>query len=252
MKVKSLLRYPGGKTRAIKYLETYLPSDIQHLVSPFFGGGSFEFSCISKGISVSGSDIYKPLVSFWKTALTNANDLAQECAKWHPLSKQDFVHLQKIHEQQQDDFLQASYFYVLNRASFSGTTASGGMSTNHPRWTASSIDKLSNWKCNNLEICCETFETFIPRNSNHFMYLDPPYDLKNSSLYGNRGSTHRGFNHLLLREVLDCVDRWVLSYNDNPEIRQLYSDFEIVPLEWKYGMNSSKNSSEIIILKGNQ
>ena len=85
------------------------------------------------------------------------------------------------------------------------------------------------------------------------MYLDPPYDLKNSSLYGNRGSTHRGFNHLLLREVLDEVDSWILSYNDNEEIRKLYADFTIYPLEWKYGMGNTKNttkkSSEVIILK---
>ena len=44
----SPLRYPGGKTRACKILETIMKehfdiSDFDNLISPFFGGGSFEF-----------------------------------------------------------------------------------------------------------------------------------------------------------------------------------------------------------------
>ena len=45
---KSPLRYPGGKTRACKVLEEILVKNfnmenIGILISPFFGGGSFEF-----------------------------------------------------------------------------------------------------------------------------------------------------------------------------------------------------------------
>ena len=45
---KSPLRYPGGKTRACKYLDVILKENFnienfKNIVSPFFGGGSFEF-----------------------------------------------------------------------------------------------------------------------------------------------------------------------------------------------------------------
>jgi site-specific DNA-adenine methylase len=45
---KSPLRYPGGKTRACKILDEYFLKNfekdkISTIVSPFFGGGSFEF-----------------------------------------------------------------------------------------------------------------------------------------------------------------------------------------------------------------
>ena len=45
---KSPLRYPGGKTRACKKLETIMKedfdiTDFDNLISPLFGGGSFEF-----------------------------------------------------------------------------------------------------------------------------------------------------------------------------------------------------------------
>ena len=39
-----------------------------------------------------------------------------------------------------------------------------------------------------------------------------------------------------------------MSYNNNEDIEKWYSDFEIIPLEWKYGMNSSKESNEILIV----
>jgi len=39
-----------------------------------------------------------------------------------------------------------------------------------------------------------------------------------------------------------------MSYNNCDEIRDLYKDFRILFPEWKYGMSSSKQSKEIIIL----
>ena len=38
--VKSPLRYPGGKSRAIKILMPFFPQDFDEFREPFFGGGS--------------------------------------------------------------------------------------------------------------------------------------------------------------------------------------------------------------------
>ena len=64
--MKTLLRYPGGKAKAIKVLSQYVPQDTKKVVSPFFGGGSFEFYLSEQGIEVEGYDIFKPVVNFWK------------------------------------------------------------------------------------------------------------------------------------------------------------------------------------------
>ena len=37
---KSPLRYPGGKSRAIKILKDYFPKNFSEYREPFFGGGS--------------------------------------------------------------------------------------------------------------------------------------------------------------------------------------------------------------------
>lgn len=250
MDIKSILRYPGGKSRAVRILDKYLPSNISQAASPFFGGGSFEFHMASKGIKIYGSDIFTPLVYFWKEAMTNPDKLADIVQKYHPITSETFKELQEAHTNINNTPQQkvAAYFYILNRCSFSGTTYSGGMSKNHPRFTQSSIDRLRNWKCQNIEIENSSFETFIPKHTDKFQYLDPPYYI-DSFLYGNKGDTHKGFDHKKLREVLDVVDSFILSYNDCTFIRELYSDFNILETDWKYGMGKDKESSEILIVK---
>ena len=68
-----------------------------------------------------------------------------------------------------------------------------------------------------------------------------------NSLYGVSGNLHKGFEHERLHSVLSTRDRWVMSYNDCEQIREMYKDYEITTAEWSYGMNKSKKSSEIII-----
>lgn len=252
MQVKSLLRYPGGKSRAVNTLYEFIPKGETEICSPFFGGGSFEFHLINNGCSVSASDIFTPLVEFWNRAMTDPDGLADEVQKLLPLSKEKFKAIQKAHTEgvtgEGTENMVAAWFYALNRASFSGTTYSGGMSKGHPRFTQSSIDRLRNWRCNDLTVVNESFEEFIPKHSDKFHYLDPPY-LIDSYLYGSKGDTHRGFNHDLLREVVDDLDGFIMSYNDCYAVRELYKDYKIIDLDWVYGMNASKKSSEVLIIK---
>ncbi|MEW6607053.1 MAG: DNA adenine methylase [bacterium] len=43
--IKSPLRYPCGKSRAVGYLYKFIPQ-YEELREPFFGGGSFSFYCV--------------------------------------------------------------------------------------------------------------------------------------------------------------------------------------------------------------
>ena len=59
---------------------------------------------------------------------------------------------------------------------------------------------------------------------------------------------HEGFEHMLLFEILHTRKNWILTYNDCEYIRNLYKDYNVIDVHWSYGMNTSKTSSEIIIL----
>jgi DNA adenine methylase len=245
---RSPLRYPGGKNRAVKTLYSWIPKNERKLCSPFLGGASIELACTTK-MEVFGSDVFEPLVDFWDVLITDNELLAQRVEAYLPeLTKTMFYNLQKRYNQGITDKLErAATFYVLNRSSYSGTTLSGGMSPGHPRFTLSAVERLRSFKVDNFHVQCVDYREVIPQYEDAFLYLDPPY-MNDQALYGNRGNTHRGFDHRALAELLHKRDRWIMSYNNSPEIRELYKQNPIVPVEWIYGMSKNKQSNEVLIL----
>ncbi len=246
LRPRSPLRYPGGKNRAIKSIFSCIPENEKELCSPFLGGGSIELACTTK-MKVHGADIFGPLVDFWKVLLDNPEELVARVQSWFPMSRTTFYSLQKRYIHLKTELERAAAFYVLNRSSFSGTTLSGGMSPNHPRFTQSAIDRLREFNVDNFDVECADFRKVIPKYEHAFLYLDPPY-MNGQNLYGVKGDTHKGFDHEELAELLHKRDRWIMSYNDCEPIRKLYKDNPILSIEWVYGMSKDKQSSEILVL----
>jgi DNA adenine methylase len=263
----SPLRYPGGKTRACKIIENVI---LQHfditsfdtIISPFFGGGSFEFYMQNKyGVALKVNDKFTPLYNFWKQVKINKDILCEGLREIKSVSKEQFIAYRKTIMNLQDNILQqAIQYFVINRCSFSGSTLSGGFSeeASRKRFTQSSINKIEALDFTNIEIYNEDFydfiNTYIPalteaQPSKSLLFLDPPYYLESKSkLYGNNGDLHEGFNHNLLFELLNSKKNWVLTYNNCEYIRNLYKDYTILDVHWSYGMNTTKASSEIIII----
>jgi len=252
----SSLRYPGGKTRAIPILETYILNDLKELYSPFFGGGSFELYIKKKfNIKVYANDKFEPLYNYWNCIKLNKAKLIEEVKKMHPLTKEQFIICKtNLTDITCDKFTRAACYFAINRSSFSGCTMSGGFSevAANQRFTSSSIDRLDKTDLSNVEFTNQDFADFIkniPNNSDKFIFLDPPYYLgKGSKLYGNKGDMHEKFDHEMLFDNLKNKDNYILCYNDCEYIRNLYKDYIIVSASWAYGMNNSKESSEIIIM----
>jgi DNA adenine methylase len=264
-----MLRYPGGKTRAIDILEEVLVQDEKQELknrtvwSPFFGGGSFELYLSSKyNCHVHGNDLFTPLISFWKSAKEHPVELTKEVKKLRPLSKEKFKTLQTTITEEKNSILQGAKYFALNRSSFSGTVLSGGYSKQAAagRFTQNSIDKISSIDLSNIDFYNLSWEEFlkeIPNDSknkdeNSLLYLDPPYLLgSGSKLYGTKGDLHANFDHTALCQELLKRKNWILCYNDCEQIRKLYDDetLTIYDVDWSYGMNKSKKSSEVIITK---
>ena len=262
-KGKSILRYPGGKTRGTKHiLPLLMAQNATRLISPFFGGGSLEFAWAAECPHgrVHGVDLYEPVVCFWQHALLMPELLSNRVEAEFPLSKERFYELQSALPSLKNLEL-ATAFYVLNRASFSGATMSGGMSPGHKRFTQSSIDRLRVFRAPNVSVisadamvCLEGLSH--KDRSDTVIYLDPPYKIDDAALYGRQGSMHRGFNHEQLAEILTRLSddgwRWLLSYNASNDIESLYSAFRRRPVAWAYGMKNVSSqtmgkSSEVLI-----
>lgn len=244
-KITTVLRYPGGKSRAVNIITSVFPHGLTELVSPFIGGGSIELACAQKGIKVYGYDAFKPLASFWNLLINSPQDLIREVWKYFPMTTEKFYQLQKTFV---DEYSVKSgiKFFVLNRSSMSGSTLKGGCSEESVtgRFTPNSINNLALIPTKNLVVGCYDFTESIMFHPDKFMYLDPPY-LLTSNLYGVKKDL---FDHVKLFETIKDRKGWVLSYNDHPIIREMYKDFEQKEVQWTYGMNTTKRSSEILIL----
>ena len=233
-----MLRYAGGKTRAIQQLKLYIPDDTSQLVSAFLGGGSFELY-LSNRIQVHASDMFEPLIAFWSCMKTQRKDLVDALKTKPPFTKELFYACKKaLHDGTMLE--KAVKFFIVNRCSFSGTITGGYTATRSPM---SCIDRLKDIDLTNIDVRCCDYEEQLNLYPNMFAFLDPPYDVPN--LYGTQT-----FNHERLADVLRSrQSKWILCYNDTPTIRRLYQDWcNIIPLQWSYGMNKTRKSNEILIL----
>lgn len=234
-----MLRYAGGKTRAIRVLDQYVPDNTSEVVSPFLGGGSFELHLARKGVQVYASDVYEPLVDFWNTMKHDRSELISRLRSKHPFTKETYYECREGLKEENTPLHHAVQFFIVNRCCFSGCMTGGYTPSRSP---VGCIDKLKQVDLTNLHVCLSDYEAQLARYPETFAYLDPPYDVPNLYL-------SQQFHHERLAQVLRARHSdWILCYNDTPRIRALYEDFcEIVPLTWSYGMNATRRSNEILI-----
>ncbi len=78
--IKSPLRYPGGKSRALKYLTTKTPQSFKEFREPFLGGGSMFIEMKQKYPEAKFwiNDKYYHLYCFWKVLRDNPGELQQK------------------------------------------------------------------------------------------------------------------------------------------------------------------------------
>jgi DNA adenine methylase len=127
-KMKSPLRYPGGKQRIVPLLTDKLPETFSEYREPFLGGGSVYFHIQSHYPDIQNwwvNDKFQPLYNFWKQLSINPQDV-QESIKSLRSSYPDGRTLHKAlrmgYNELSNPVEASAAFYILNRCSFSGLT----------------------------------------------------------------------------------------------------------------------------------
>jgi DNA adenine methylase len=121
--ILSPLRYPGGKTRAVKHILPLIPKGLDELCSPFFGGGSIEIAYAKENpdCKVQGYDVFEPIVWFWKALLENPERLAEKADKlrcWsettlnNPETKAILEKLETLEKEEKENFIKEKEEYV--------------------------------------------------------------------------------------------------------------------------------------------
>lgn len=247
----TLLRYPGGQRLAVPDLLLLFLRGLDVLVSPFFGGGSLELELLARGLvgRVIGYDAFYPLVTFWNMALRAPVRMANRARIVIPKFNRDtFYCLRDKFGDLNDPLDRAAAFFALNRASMNGLTFSGGYSPGHDRFTTSAIERLASFRQPGLSMQVSDFRLSIPRHGNEMLFMDAPYLRASRNLYGVRGHLHKTFKHRSLANLLRERNRWILTYDNSPEVRRLYTGYRMAPRQWSAGMNKSKSFGHLIIV----
>lgn len=263
--IKSPLRYPGGKQKIVSQLLPLAPKDIIEYREPFLGGGSVFLYFKQQKNDIKHwwiNDGYKPVANFWQQVINHSDDvvrMVRTFMKDHPEGKDLHKTLRRLYNELQNEEDTAAAYFILNRCSFSGLTLSGGYSQQSydGRLTESSIQKLAN--CSQLlkdaDVTNLDYSELLTRPSKNgekgvFIFMDPPYDIDSSNLYGESGNMHSNFDHVKFAE--DCKacweHRWMITYNDNEYIRTLFNWANIQEINVTYSLNSSgKQKKELVI-----
>ena len=263
--LKTPLRYPGGKSRACTKMDQYFPDlrNYDEYREPFLGGGSVALHLTKKypNLKVWVNDLYGPLYNFWIQLRDNSHEITrqlQELKSRYPdrgsarglfLEAKDFLdntgdapEIRASLHGEREPVYSAVAFYVVNKCSFSGLTESSSFSAqaSDSNFSMRGILKLpfyskliQNWTITNY-----SYEMMLDAPPKTFIYLDPPYDIKDN-LYGRKGSMHKGFDHDLFAKRMDfCESDCLISYNSDQLVKDRFKEWRAGEFDLTYTMRS--------------
>jgi DNA adenine methylase len=251
--LKTALRYPGGKSRACEKMGPYFPDlrNYDEFREPFLGGGSVAIYITKKypNLDIWVNDLYEPLVNFWQQLQIFGNDLKDKLVDLKTanntpeLARELFLQAkEQINDQSLPSIDRAVAFYIVNKCSFSGLTESSSFSqqASQNNFSLRGIEKLpeyskiiEHWRITNY-----SYNYLMDGDKGAFMYLDPPYDIKDN-LYGRKGSMHKGFDHD--KFAADCdtnnMDQ-LISYNSDQLVKERFKNWNAAEFDLTYTMRS--------------
>lgn len=265
--IKSPLRYPGGKSKALKRILPLIP-EYDEYREPMVGGGSVFFALKQKHPDRKYwiNDKNYELYLFWKYCKEKPEELVTEVRKFREKyvkdnkskgnrGKQLYYYL-KSHKESLTDLQRAARFFILNRITFSGLVETGGYSKEafKKRFTNSSIQRIyrASEMLQGVKITKMDYKGVVNKKGhNVFIFLDPPYmSNAEAKLYGERGKLHVNFRHKRFANNMEkCKHKWLITYDDCSGVQKLYSFANSMELNirgWKlqYGTNNGVKNLE--------
>lgn len=270
-----MFRYPGGKRKLLPEITNLIqklsPGLDWEYREPFFGGGSvgcsFGVQCLTERIWLNDKDV--GICCVWTSVIRYPNAFVQKIKNYNP-SVEDYYRFKTIlssitmmPEQEEEVLTVALQKLVLHQISYSGLgTMSGGplggrdQTSRYPidcRWNPEALAAqvwthhknfsqlvIREDRCTNYD-----YSALLSEKGDCTLYLDPPYYHKGGQLY-----QHGEIDHALLASLLrECRSPWLLSYDDCPEIRELYSWASIMTVDVSYSIVSAKTKTELLIVR---
>lgn len=238
---KPFLRWAGSKKKLLPELEKYFSNEMGTYIEPFVGSGQLFFKLpISSAVL---GDTNRQLIKTYE-------DIREDPEKLHKLlssfacGKDEYYEVRNEYNKGQTGLYNSALFLYLNTFCFNGlyrTNNSGKFNVPYSPTSGTIIDLESMIEISKFlekaTLINGDFEDVVLQNckSNDFVYLDPPYAIKNRKIFNQYGPETFGLNDIkriksLISEIDSRGANFVLSYAYCEEALELSTNwqFEIV------------------------
>lgn len=264
----SPLRYPGGKGKLADFIKKIFERNSLkggYYVEPYAGGASVALSLLISDYAskIIINDFDKSIYAFWHSVIHDTDELCKMIndTKVNMDTWKKQKEIQKQKEEAPLLLLGFSTFF-LNRTNRSGIIKAGVIGGNDQTGNykidarfnktdlINRIQKIGKLESRIMLYNLDAIE-FITEISNELpdktlIYFDPPYYLKGKDLYVNH---YKHEDHLLVSEMISSITehKWLVSYDNEKEIRKLYSDNKKFTYSLNYSAVNATAGTEVMI-----
>ena len=254
-----VIPYYGGKYEMSRILVPLIPPH-QRYIEVFAGGLSMFFRKTKAKWNVL-NDIDNNIVNLYMCVINKYEELIKTLF-WLPKSRKLFIDFREEVKERgdikiPDPYIAAKYLYCIrnsfNKLIHTPFSKVGDMNRDWDTELNYSRKYLGGTTIENLDFA-ELIEKYPPREED-FWYLDPPYFIATDKgdYYMNNFSKE---DHFRFKEAVDKIDKggakFMISYDYREEVRDLYSNYNIEIINWKYagttGEASKKPRKEFIVM----
>lgn len=269
MSTLSPLRYPGGKGSFTDFFGRLLElNGLQGglYAEPFAGGAGAAIGLLIKGYvdRIAINDADPRVFAFWASALHKTSEFIRKIEKT-PICIDEWERQQQIYlnpKGKSNIALGFAAFY-LNRSNRSGIMLKAGPiggKNQDGKWKIDArfnkrdliarIERIADYG-DRILVSGEDAADFINRipviaaGDPALVYLDPPYFDKGSMLYMNSftAEDHERLGKLMHNQKI----KWVMTYDDCPEIRRIYEWANCMKFSLKYSAYEARLGGEVLI-----
>ena len=268
----SPFRYPGGKGFLTGFLSSKmaeLRGAKKHYAEPFCGGAGAALNLLKTGgadyLHLNDADIR--VYSAWRAIITETDRFLDriritkvDLDEWHTS-----IDLLKNIDPRSDYSFDLGYAaYFVNRTSRSGIILGAGPIGGNKqtgqwkidaRWYRDTMSARIAWigaVRDRIVLTNEDALVFLARSRTRLplkdclIFVDPPYVEVGSRLYLNAMDEGK---HSALADMLQggTFPNWVLTYDNHPLIRQLYSQQKIETIIVNYSLRTTRKEKEILV-----
>lgn len=242
----------GGKSQLARRIIESIPEHTCYC-EVFSGAAWVLFKKPESAVEII-NDLSNDVVNLYRVIQNHLEEFIRQF-KFQLISREEWTRLNAVPPETLTDIQRAAQFYYLQRLSFGGKVQGrtyGTATTNRPRLNLLRIEEdLSSAHLRLAQVWVENldFEACIQRHDREhtFFYLDPPYHGV-EHYYGKELFKREDFQRLadLLANI---KGKFLLSINDTPEIRQIFTRFthEEATVTYSCGKAKRPKAGELLI-----